>query len=63
MAGALDVHLGGPASYDGVAHDRAVFGQGRRADVADLRRGLRIYVSACGLMWLTLGVGAVLWPR
>jgi len=57
MAGALGVRLGGPATYDGVLHERPVFGTGPAPGVADLGRGLRIYVIACGLLWLlTLGV-------
>ena len=54
MAGALGVQLGGPTTYDGVLHDRPVFGTGPAPGVADLARGLRIYVIACGLLWLSL---------
>jgi adenosylcobinamide-phosphate synthase len=52
MAGALGVRLGGPASYDGVAHERPVFGSGERPGWIDLRRGLGIYVVACVLLWV-----------
>lgn len=52
MAGALGVRLGGPTSYDGVLHERPVFGSGERPGVLDLRRGLRIYVVACLLLWV-----------
>ena len=52
MAGALGVRLGGPTSYDGVVHERPVFGSGERPRLADLRRGLRIYVVACLLLWV-----------
>jgi adenosylcobinamide-phosphate synthase len=55
MAGALGVSLGGPATYDGVLHERPVFGTGPAPAVADLGRGLRIYCIACGLLWLLLG--------
>jgi adenosylcobinamide-phosphate synthase len=55
MAGALGVRLGGPATYDGVVHERPVFGTGPTPAVSDLARGLRIYVIACGLLWLLLG--------
>jgi adenosylcobinamide-phosphate synthase len=52
MAGALRVRLGGPAAYDGVMHERPIFGAGSSPTVADLKRGLRIYVTACALLWL-----------
>jgi adenosylcobinamide-phosphate synthase len=54
MAGALGVRLGGPANYDGVLHERPVFGTGPAPGVAELGRGLRIYVVACALLWLVL---------
>jgi adenosylcobinamide-phosphate synthase len=54
MAGALGVRLGGPANYDGILHERPVFGTGPAPGVADLGRGLRIYLVACGLLWLLL---------
>jgi adenosylcobinamide-phosphate synthase len=66
MAGTLAVRLGGPASYDGHIHERPVFGNGTSPDVADLARGMRIYVRACALLWLAaLAVVAVgsTWPR
>ena len=63
MAGALGVRLGGPASYDGEAHDRPVFGEGPAPTSADLRRGLSVYVRACGLLWAALAIGAFAWPR
>jgi len=52
MAGALRIRLGGAAMYDGVAHERPVFGNGRPASVDDLAAGLRLYIRACALMWL-----------
>lgn len=55
MAGALGVRLGGPTSYDGVVHERPVFGSGPAPGVADLGRGLRVYVVACALLWLLMG--------
>lgn len=62
MAGALGVRLGGPATYDGVLHERPVFGSGPVPGVAELGRGLRIYVVACGLLWLAVAaVGVSLW--
>jgi adenosylcobinamide-phosphate synthase len=66
MAGALRIQLGGPAAYDGVLHERPVFGSGTSPGVGDLARGLRIYLVACALLWLLaflpLLVG-VTWPR
>jgi len=61
MAGALGIRLGGPATYDGVRHERPVFGDGPAPSVTELSRGLRIYVRACGLLWI--GVAGLAWPR
>lgn len=60
MAGALRVQLGGAATYDGVRHERPIFGAGRTADAGDLRRALQIYIVSCALLWalaLALAVG------
>lgn len=51
MAGALRIRLGGRAAYDGVLHERPIFGDGREPVTGDLARGLRLYVVACGLLW------------
>lgn len=59
MAGALGIRLGGPATYDGVLHQRPVFGTGPAPGVAELGRGLRLYVVACGLLWFAVGAIAV----
>ena len=59
MAGALRVRLGGPTAYDGVMHERPVFGAGSSPTVDDLKRGLRIYVVACALLWLAAVAAAV----
>lgn len=56
MAGALGVRLGGATSYDGIVHERPVFGAGERPGVADLRRGLRVYVVACLLLWVLVAI-------
>jgi adenosylcobinamide-phosphate synthase len=59
MAGALRIRLGGPATYDGVLHERPVFGTGPTPGVAELRRGLRLYVVACGLLWVAIAAVGV----
>jgi adenosylcobinamide-phosphate synthase len=56
LAGALDVRLGGPASYDGVVHARPHFGDGGDAQVNDLPRALTLYKRACALQWLLLAL-------
>ena len=66
MAGALEVQLGGAATYEGVMHERPLFGTGRRPDSDDLRRALQIYLEACAMLWalaLVLAAGVLLWPR
>ncbi len=63
MAGALGVRLGGAATYDGAPYDRPAFGDGDRPTRGDLRRGLRLYVRACVILWLALAAGASVWPR
>jgi adenosylcobinamide-phosphate synthase len=68
MAGALGIRLGGPATYDGVLHERPVFGTGPAPGVAELGRGLKLYVVGCALLWVavaTVGVlsSGSLWPR
>lgn len=63
MAGALGVRLGGPVSYDGVAHDRPTFGEGPRPSPLDLRRGLGLYLRACAALAAAFALGGLLWPR
>lgn len=68
MAGALGVRLGGAAWYDGEIANHPVLGEGRRAEPADLSRGLRIYLLACAMLWLMLALagmawGGLAWPR
>ena len=62
-AGALGVRLGGPASYDGVPHDRPSFGDGPRPSALDLKRGLGLYLRACAVLAAGLAFGGLLWPR
>lgn len=63
MAGALGVRLGGAAIYDGVAHQRPVFGEGPAPGPAELRRGLRLYMRACAVLAAALAIGGLAWPR
>lgn len=56
MAGALGVRLAGPIAYDGVMMDKPWIGNGRTdAGPRDIRRALRIYRTACALLWLAAG--------
>lgn len=55
IAGALDVRLGGPASYDGTLLDKGWLGHGRAPTAKDIRRALAVYVRACALLWLLAG--------
>ncbi len=60
MAGALRVRLGGPVSYDSVPTARPWFGSGKKPlDAAAVGAALRLYVSACGALWIV--VGALAW--
>ncbi|MGH6959089.1 MAG: adenosylcobinamide-phosphate synthase CbiB, partial [Dongiaceae bacterium] len=51
MAGALSLALNGPRAYHGEFIDDPWMGAGGRSDATpgDIRRGLRLYVIACGL--------------
>ncbi|GLR65365.1 cobalamin biosynthesis protein CobD [Acidocella aquatica] len=61
MAGGLKIRLGGPVTYDGAPHPRPWFGDGATPDTADLTRGLRVYLVACGLFWILLAAGGCAW--
>jgi adenosylcobinamide-phosphate synthase len=63
MAGALRVSLGDPATYDGMVCERPRFGDGPHPSARDLRRGLRVYVGGCALLWAMMAAGALAWPR
>ncbi|MET0337813.1 MAG: adenosylcobinamide-phosphate synthase CbiB, partial [Caulobacter sp.] len=63
MAGGLGVRLGGPAIYDGVTHQRPVLGDGPAPAMADLKRGLGVYLRACAILAAMLLVGGLAWPR
>jgi adenosylcobinamide-phosphate synthase len=63
MAGALKIQLGGSATYDGVIAERPTFGRGARPHASDLEHGLKVYVTACGLLWFLLAAGGLAWQR
>jgi adenosylcobinamide-phosphate synthase len=63
MAGALGRSLGGPAAYDGMLTPRPQFGEGPAPDPSDLKRGLRLYLIACALLWALIAAGGLVWPR
>jgi adenosylcobinamide-phosphate synthase len=59
MAGALGLKLAGPRVYGETLVDDAFMGQGRReADVADIRRALRLYHAACVIQVAALAAAA-----
>ncbi|TXM94011.1 cobalamin biosynthesis protein, partial [Methylobacterium sp. WL103] len=61
MAGALGLRLAGPRVYAGVAVEDAWMGDGRAAATAeDIARALRLYRTACALLWGLATVGALL---
>lgn len=58
-AGALDIMLGGTATYDGVAEDRPLLGHGQKAVAADIGRAWRL-VAKTTLLWLAaIAIAAV----
>ncbi len=57
FAGALDVRLGGPLSYEGVAELRPRLGDGREPTSADVRRATRLSI-AVGAAAAALSVAA-----
>ncbi|MGH6932089.1 MAG: adenosylcobinamide-phosphate synthase CbiB [Dongiaceae bacterium] len=63
MAGALGVALAGPRSYGGAIVNDGWMNQPGRAAVAagDIRRGLRLYLHACGLQIAVIALIATIW--
>lgn len=55
MAGTLGRSLGGPVHYGGELAMRAKLGEGPLPSAADLLRALRVYRSACMLLWCAVG--------
>ncbi len=64
MAGSLGLRLAGPRVYGGVLVEDGWMGDGRAAaTVADLRRALRLYRAACGVLLAGLvALAVVTWP-
>lgn len=61
MAGALGLRLAGPRIYGDVAVEDGWMGDGQaEATAADIRRALRLYRRACGLLWGLAAIGAAL---
>ena len=59
MAGALGLRLAGPRVYGDIVVDDGWMGDGRAdATAVDIRRALRLYRRACGLLWGLAVVGA-----
>ncbi|MEW5422862.1 adenosylcobinamide-phosphate synthase CbiB [Amorphus sp. 3PC139-8] len=59
VAGALGLRLAGPRTYGATLVEDAYMGNGRaEATAADIRRALRLYRTACGLLW-ALAAGAL----
>lgn len=57
MAGALGMRLAGPRRYGGIVTADPWLGQGTwEATADDIRRGLRVYVGACLLLAVLVGV-------
>lgn len=61
MAGALDIRLGGPVTYDGEAAARVTLGDGPPPRAEDLARGLKLYLRACGVLAVALILGGLAW--
>lgn len=59
MAGGLGLRLAGPRIYGKTRVEDGWMGDGRaEAGAPDIRRALRLYRRACGLLWALAGVGA-----
>ncbi len=57
MAGALDLRLAGPRRYKGIVTADPWLGEGTsEATADDIRRGLRVYIGACLLLAVLVGV-------
>ena len=62
MAGALDIRLGGPRSYEGRKVDLPWLGSGRtELDQSDIRRALALYRRMLNLLLILMAVAALIW--
>lgn len=50
-AGALKIIIGGPATYDGIKHNKRYLGKGQRAQVKDITRAIALVEKAL-VIWL-----------
>lgn len=55
MAGALGVRLAGPVSYDGGLRMKPWIGGGANASPSAMRQARKVFLRACGLLWLIAG--------
>lgn len=55
MAGALEVRLAGPVSYDGAVQDKPWIGDGPPPTTASMRKAATLFLRACALLWLIAG--------
>ena len=60
MAGVLGIRLSGPRAYEGTIVEEPWIGAGRDADQPDINTGLRVFVRACGLLFVLVVAGAVI---
>ncbi len=60
MAGVLELALNGPRVYGDTPVEDAFMGDGRRdATAADIRRGLRVYRTACAIQLLVIALAVI----
>ena len=55
IAGALGVRLAGPVSYDGELRDKPWIGEGANASSSAMRQARKLFLRACGLLWMIAG--------
>lgn len=59
MAGALGVRLAGPVSYDGELRMKPWIGEGANPSRSTMRQARRVFLRACGLLWVM--AGGIVW--
>lgn len=55
MAGTIGVRLAGPVSYDGQLRKKPWIGEGTDASPSAMRQAGKVFLGACGLLWLIAG--------